>query len=115
MTYFFTDPGGLDGFLELSKALGGAGRKLALLPPVERGVYGVARKVAAPRVKAGADVLPWWPVLGVYLLLERGATPVDDVVDVDGVAGVWSAAALPVDAKMASAQAGSVHHLLLPR
>ena len=106
MTYFFTDPGGLDGFLELSKALGGAGRKLALLPPVERGVYDVARKVAAPRVKVGADVLPWWPVLGVYLLLERGATPIDELVDVDGVVGVWSAPALPVDAKMASAQAG---------
>ena len=106
MTYFFTDPGGLDGFLELSKALGGAGRKLALLPPVERGVYGVERKVAAPRVKVGADVLPWWPVLGVYLLLEKGGAAADDLVDVDGVVGVWSAATLAVDAKMASAQAG---------
>jgi hypothetical protein len=106
MTYFFRDPSGLDGFLELSKALGGGGRKLPLLPPVERGVYDVQHKVAAPRVKVGADVLPWWPVLGVYLLLERGATPVDAMIDVDGVAGVWSAATLAVDEKMASAQAG---------
>ena len=73
MTYFFSDPGGLDGFLDLAKALIGADRKLPLLPPVERGVYGVLNKSAAPRVKVGADVLPWWPVLGVYLLLERGA------------------------------------------
>ena len=65
------------GFLELSKALGDAGRKLPLLPPVERGVYGVLNKSAAPRVKIGADVLPWWPVLGVYLLLERGGAPAD--------------------------------------
>jgi hypothetical protein len=106
MTYFFSDPGGLDGFLELSKALGGGGRKLPVLPPVERGVYDVEHKVAAPRVKVGADVLPWWPVLGVYLLLEQGGAPADHLVDVDGVAGVWSAATLSVDAKMASAQAG---------
>jgi hypothetical protein len=106
MTYFFSDPGGLDGFLELSKALGSGGRKLPLLPPIERGVYDVEHKVAAPRVKVGADVLPWWPVLGVYLLLEQGGAPADHLVDVDGVAGVWSAATLAVDEKMASAQAG---------
>src|SRR6201988_656231 len=38
MTYFFTDPSGITGFLDLSKALGNAGRKLPLLPPVERGI-----------------------------------------------------------------------------
>src|SRR3954447_1746328 len=36
MTYFFTDPGGMTGFLELSNALGNGGRKMPLLPPVER-------------------------------------------------------------------------------
>jgi hypothetical protein len=106
MTYFFTDPAGMNGFLALSKALGDGGRKLPLLPPVERGVYGVTRKSAAPRVKVGADVLPWWPVKGVYLLLERGDGPTDPLLDVDGVAGVWSAATLDVDAKLASAQGG---------
>jgi hypothetical protein len=106
MTYFFSDPSGLDGFLALAKALIGADRKLPLLPPVERGVYNVEHKVAAPRIKVGADVLPWWPILGMYLILERGAAPVGRLVDVDGVAGVWQAAALAVDKKMASAQAG---------
>ncbi len=62
MTYFFTDQSGLTGFNELSKALGGADRKLPLLPPVQRGVYAVQNKVAAPRIKTGADVLPWWPI-----------------------------------------------------
>ena len=47
--------------------------------------------MAAPRVKVGADVLPWWPATGVYLLLETGATPPADLADVDGVGGVWSA------------------------
>lgn len=106
MTYFFTDVGGMEGFLALAKALIGAKRKLPLLPPVERGVYAVQRKAAAPRVKVGADVLPWWPVRGVYLLLERGDAPAEALLDVDGVAGVWSAPAMDVDAKLASARAG---------
>ena len=106
MTYFFSDPSGMTGFLDLAKALIGADRKLPLLPPVERGVYDVRSKSAAPRVKVGADVLPWWPVKGVYLLLERGDAPADPLLDVEGVAGVWSAATLDVDAKLASAQGG---------
>lgn len=106
MTYFFTDPGGMEGFLELARALIGARRKLPLLPPVERGVYEVQRKSAAPRVKVGADVLPWWPVKGVFLLLERGDAAAESLLGVDGVAGVWSAPAMDVDARLASAKAG---------
>jgi hypothetical protein len=108
MTYFFTDPGGLDAFLTLSKALGGADRKLPLLPPVQRGVYAVQFKAAAPRVKIGADVLPWWPVRGVYLLLESKATPPTDLTDTEGVAGVWSVASQRVDARLASAPPGQL-------
>lgn len=106
MTYFFTDPAGMEPFLALSKALGDAGRKLPLLPPVERGVYAVGAKAAAPRIKVGSDVLPWWPVRGVYLLLESATSPPTDLIDVDGVAGVWSAMSLPVEARLASAPAG---------
>lgn len=106
MTYFFSDPSGLDPFLDLAKALSGAGRKLPLLPPVERGVYSVQTKAAAPRVKVGADALPWWPIRGMYVLLERGAAAADSLSDVDGVGGVWTASTLAVDAKMASAPAG---------
>ena len=107
MTYFFTDSKGLEEFTELATALWGAGRKLPLLPPVERGAYEVRSKAAAPRVKIGADVLPWWPVRGVFLLVEQGpetGTVSPSVLDVDGVAGVWSASALHVDARLASAQ-----------
>jgi hypothetical protein len=106
MTYFFTERAGLRGFNELSEALGGAGRKLALLPPVERGVYEVKNKLAAPRVKVGADVLPWWPVRGVFLMVEKGSAAPEPLLKVDGVAGVWSASSRTVDAKLASAQGG---------
>jgi hypothetical protein len=105
-TYFFSDIAGLDGFLTLSTALGDAGRKLPLLPPVERGVYGVQSRVAAPRIKIGADVLPWWPARGVYLLLESHAAPLSELTEVEGVAGVWSTAALDVDPRLANARAG---------
>ena len=108
MTYFFTDQGGLTAFNELSAALGGADRKLPLLPPVQRGVYAVQNKVAAPPIKIGADVLPWWPLRGVYLLMESASTPPADLTDVDGVAGVWSVASQPVDARLASAPPGQL-------
>jgi hypothetical protein len=104
MTYFFTGVAGLASFNELSTALGNAGRKLSLLPPVERGVYEVRGRAAAPRVKAGSDVLPWLPVRGAYLVVERGSAAVDQLVDVEGVAGVWSALSCQVDANLASAQ-----------
>ncbi len=106
MTYFFTDQSGLTSFNELSKALGGADRKLPLLPPVQRGVYAVQHKSAAPRIKTGADVLPWWPIRGVYLLVETGTTAPTELVAIDGVGGVWSADAQPVDASLANAQPG---------
>lgn len=104
MTYFFTDPSGLKGFLELGRALGDAGRIPALLPPVERGVYEVQSKASAPRVKVGADVLPWWPVSGVFLLVEKGLAPTTGLLDIGGVAGVWSASATDVDSRLANAQ-----------
>ncbi|WP_406814147.1 hypothetical protein [Mycobacterium sp. M23085] len=105
MTYFFTDTAGLKAFNELSTALGNAGRKLPLLPPVERGVYEVLRKAAAPRVRVGSDVLPWVPVRGAFVIVERGprASP-DPLAEVDGVAGVWSALSRRVDAGLASAR-----------
>jgi hypothetical protein len=104
MTYFFTDPAGLRGFNELSTALGDAGRKLPLLPPVERGVYEVQSKAAAPRVKAGSDVLPWMPVRGAFLVVERGSAATAPLIGVEGVAGVWTGLSQKVDANLASAQ-----------
>ena len=106
MTYFFIDPSGLDRFLELAAALRDGGRLRTLLPPVERGVYQVQCKVSAPRVRVGADVLPWWPARGVFLLVEQKAAPVTALLDVEGVGGVWSARAASVDSGVANAQPG---------
>jgi hypothetical protein len=106
MTYFFTDPNGLTSFLKLGKALRDAGRIPTLLPPVERGAYEVRSKASAPHVKVGADVLPWWPVQGVFLLVEKGTAPATGLLDVDGVAGVWSASAASVDSKSANEPLG---------
>lgn len=90
MTYFFEDRGAIDGFVELSAALRGADRIPELLPMVERGVYRPETAAAAERVKVGADVLPWWPALGVYVLLEEGGDAPMELVGESGVAGVWS-------------------------
>lgn len=104
MTYFFADMDGLDGFNRLSKALLDAGRTPFVLPPVQRGVYAVESRLAAPQAKAGADVLPWRPVRGVYLLIENqlieegpqaAALSAAELTTVPGVAGLWTARSLP--------------------
>jgi hypothetical protein len=97
MTYLFTDLGGMPSFNELSIALAQAGRVPHRLPLVERGVYRRDGMVAAPRIKAGADVLPWWPTKGVYVLIERGQAPPGDLVDIAGVGGIMWGGALPLD------------------
>jgi hypothetical protein len=89
MSYFFAGGSSLQGFVELSNALRGAGRTPELLPLVERGVYAMAGMAAAPRIKIGADVLPWWPVLGVYLVIEEDAPSPAALSDAPGVGGAW--------------------------
>ncbi len=88
MTYFFTGVGALGPFNELSNALP-AERRPLVLPSVEYGVFDLAGKVAAPRAVTGADVLPWRPALGIYLLVENGTASPAPLVEVDGVAGAW--------------------------
>jgi hypothetical protein len=89
MNYFFSDASGLKPFHELGRELGKVGRIPELLPSVERGVYTFAGRVAASDAKVGADVLPWWPATGVYLLVEHGAAPAAPLVDEAGIAGAW--------------------------
>jgi hypothetical protein len=106
MTYFFADTGGLEGFTDLAVALKDAGRIPYLLPMVERGVLQLEGMVAAPRVKVGADVLPWWPVAGAYLLVERGEAEPSDIAGVTGVAGVWWGVTIPVESVGSNARPG---------
>lgn len=98
MTYFFADLDGLQGFATLARALGDAGRVPFVLNPVQRGVYNVEQRLADPDGRAGADVLPWRPARGVYLLLEEqaleDASALQALVAVEGVAGAWTAGAV---------------------
>ena len=93
MVYLFADQAPMDAFYRLGEELFNAGRMQHRLPPVEGDLYLVQRKAAAPRAVAGADVLPWRPARGLYLLVELGAAPPDHLVEIDGIAGVWWAAA----------------------
>jgi hypothetical protein len=103
MTYLFKEPDGLTAFSELSTALAQAGRVPYLLPAVERSVYRLNGKIAAPRIKAGADVLPWWPAKGVYVLIERGEQSPAMLIDTPGVAGIWWGGTLPAGPRYATA------------
>ena len=99
MTYFFRDVAGLGRFRKLSAALKGAARVPFVLNPVQRGVYSVTSKVAAPLVKAGCEVLPWVPMQGAYILIEPAAAPAPGrtLVDDDGVAGMWPAVSVATE------------------
>lgn len=89
MLYFFSDPAGLESFGLLSTALRAAGRSPFILNPVQRGVYQVDSKHAAPRARVGSEVLPWVPVTGLYLLLEQGNLSAAELISVPGVRGIW--------------------------
>lgn len=102
MTYLFADVGGLQEFVDLGSALMNGGRMPYLLPSVERTVYGNDGQLAAPRIKAGADVLPWWPAKGVYLLIEQGKKAANELVEVPGVGGAWWGAGLSLQQPFAT-------------
>jgi hypothetical protein len=104
MTYMFSGIDKLEAFQALSSALGAAGRKIPLLPTVRRGAFTLHGLAASPRIKVGADVLPWWPARGVYLLVEEiageiveeGAGSPPGITDDPGVGGVMWASGMPV-------------------
>jgi hypothetical protein len=96
MTYLFTGADPLPAAVELNVAITEAGRAPYLLPDVARGVYRLEGTAAAPRIKVGADVLPWWPAKGAFVLVERGPAPASELVEVDGVGGAWWGAGLPM-------------------
>jgi hypothetical protein len=88
MTYFFARTAALDQFTALSAALGGDRRPFRM-PTVHASYFALAGKIAARRAIAGADVMPWRPSRGIYLILEHGALSPAELVGVDGVAGIW--------------------------
>jgi hypothetical protein len=89
MTYLFNDADALPGFNDLGAALAAGGRMPLRLPTVAFMTANLAGTMATPSAVAGADVIPWRPAQGVYLMIERGEAPVDTLTEVVGVAGVW--------------------------
>jgi len=89
VAYMFTGPESIPAFHQLYLALVDNGRFEPKLPPVGFVVGDCAGRAAAPRAVIGADVVPWRPMTGIYLLIEEGAAPAGNFTDVSGVAGVW--------------------------
>jgi hypothetical protein len=88
MTYFFAEHAAFDRFRVLSEALTGARRPFRL-PSVYAAYFELAGKIASRNAIVGADVLPWRPARGVYILIERDAQPPNTLANLDGVAGIW--------------------------
>jgi hypothetical protein len=92
MAYLFAGRAALKPFGALGAALAAGGRMPLRLPSVEVALYDLAGTRAAPAALVGADVVPWRPATGAFLLVERveqGAAPPADLTAVPGVAGAW--------------------------
>jgi hypothetical protein len=88
MTYFLTRDAAVEQFSALSVALTGERRPFRL-PSIYSGYFYLAGKIAAAKAIAGADVMPWRPTRGLYLLVEQNAASPADLTEIDGVAGIW--------------------------
>lgn len=100
MTYLFRDRSVLEPFYALGAALHAGGRMPLRLPSLGMATYAVAGMAAAPEAVAGADVLPWRPARGVYLLLEQGSTGAEELCSVPGVAGAWWSTSDPAEGEV---------------
>lgn len=93
--YLLTEPvdATLAEFAALAVELRRAGRWFDRREAVAFGAWSVDERVAAPRVRVRAAVVPWRPSTGVYAIVEdgvAGAPDLDALVAADGVAGAWS-------------------------
>ena len=86
-------------FNELGAALHHGGRVPLRLPTVEFMTADLAGQAAALVAVAGADVLPWGPARGVYLVIERGDAPAGALAGVAGVCGALAPAPYGTDAR----------------
>lgn len=89
MSYFFTSSESIAAFDALGNALHHAGRMPLRLPSIGFATAKLAGKNAAPHAVVGADVLPWVPTPGMYLIVEEGHASPEHLIEVPGVAGVW--------------------------
>lgn len=100
MTYLLRDRSVLEPFYALGAALGAGGRMPLRLPSLGPTTFDVAGMAASPEVVVGADVLPWRPARGGYLVLEEGGAPAGELVSVAGVTGAWWATSDPADGEV---------------
>ncbi len=89
MTYQFADSSSMPAFNVLGAELDKGGRMAHRLPSVSYFTGEIAGREAAPDALAGADVVPWRPAQGVYLMIEEGESSPESLIDLPGVAGVW--------------------------
>ena len=89
MTYQFADTSAMPAFTELGAALDRHDRMTHRLPSAGYLTAERAGMIAAPRALAGADVIPWRPALGVYVIIEEGGASPESLIDAPGVAGIW--------------------------
>jgi hypothetical protein len=99
----------IDEFLALGRRLAELGRFSAALPSQYRGALRLLEAHAAPRALISAEVVPFRPHRGVYLIVEEPTDPaaqdahlqrrhtelLPELVSVPGVAGAWSYATTP--------------------
>ncbi len=102
----------VDDFLTLGRELAEAGRYSHVMPSHYRGALRLVEAMAAPRVLVSAEVVPFRPHRGVYLVVEEakgtatasasedglGRLPrgvLSELTDLPGVAGAWVYATSP--------------------
>ena len=93
--YLMTEPvaATLQEFADLAVTLRTAGRWFDRRTAVEFGAWRVDDRRASPRALVRAEVVPWRPSTGVYVVVEDepgGPPDLGALVAVDGVAGAWS-------------------------
>jgi hypothetical protein len=93
--YLMTEPveATLAEFAALAVDLRHEGRWFDRRDAVAFGAWSVEDRRAASRVRVRAEVVPWRPSNGVYVVVEddvAGTPDLDALVAVDGVAGAWS-------------------------
>ena len=89
VAYLFAGTASLPTFFALGATLREGGRMPLRLPSVELAGYRLVDMAAGERALVGADVLPWRPTRGAYVLIESGAPSRAGLLDVPGVAGYW--------------------------
>jgi hypothetical protein len=100
-TYLFAEPAAenIKIFSDLGAVLDAADRRPFHVPFLQLGYFELTRKLANPASNLSAEVLPWRPAVGVYVMVEATANSesdrasdaqlLDGLVKLEGVAGAW--------------------------